>query len=64
MYYCICIMTKWAETECVPPASGVIVSAVEFPAGFITDNNELITWYHLFQEFAMMMNQNRLIIKQ
>ena len=28
-------MTKWADTATVPPACGVMVSAVELPAGLI-----------------------------
>ena len=35
-------MTRCAETGLVPPASGVIVSAVELPAGFRTVNTELM----------------------
>ena len=30
------MITKCADTGLVPPASGVIVRAVEFPAGFLT----------------------------
>lgn len=41
--YPICVMTRCAETGRVPPASGVIVSAVELPAGFLTVRTELIT---------------------
>gem|GEM_PF-5844918 len=36
-------ITRCAETGLVPPASGVIVSAVEFPAGFRTVSMELMT---------------------
>ncbi len=36
-------MTRCAETGRVPPASGVIVNAVELPAGFRTVRIELIT---------------------
>lgn len=32
--YSICIITKCADTDLVPPASGVIVKAVGLPAGF------------------------------
>lgn len=34
--HCICKMTRWAETGLVPPASGVMVNAAAFPAGFRT----------------------------
>ena len=41
-------MTKWAETDSVPTADGVIVSAVVLPAGFCTVTTEFIvvvvTW--------------------
>ncbi|MDD5924220.1 MAG: hypothetical protein PUC88_05470 [Clostridia bacterium] len=40
--YPICVMTRCAETGRVPPASGVIVNAVELPAGFRTVRIELI----------------------
>lgn len=36
-------MTSDAATGCVPPASGVMVSAVEFPLGLITESTELMT---------------------
>ncbi|MBQ3138342.1 MAG: hypothetical protein IJB68_02380 [Ruminococcus sp.] len=36
-------MTRCAETERVPPATGVIVKAAAFPAGFLTVKMELIT---------------------
>jgi len=35
-------VTKCADTGLVSPASGVIVNAVEFPAGFLTLNIEFI----------------------
>lgn len=35
-------MTGWAETGCVPPASGVIVSAAALPAGLRTVRMALI----------------------
>ena len=34
-------MTRCAETGLVPPAKGVMVSAAEFPAGFLTVKIEL-----------------------
>ncbi len=37
------MITRCAETGLVPPARGVIVSAVELPAGFRTVSIELIT---------------------
>lgn len=40
-FYWIWIITRWADTGRVPPESGVIVSAVEFPEGFLTVNIEL-----------------------
>lgn len=40
--YWIWVITRWAETGCVPPAKGVIISAVELSAGFLTVNIELI----------------------
>lgn len=40
--YWICVITRCAETGCVPPANGVIVSAVELSAGFLTVKTELI----------------------
>lgn len=40
--YCICVMTRCAETGSVPPAFGVIVSAVVLSAGFRTVKMELI----------------------
>ena len=42
MIQAIWIITRWAETELVPPAKGVIVSAAAFPVGFLTVNIELI----------------------
>ena len=36
------MITRWAETGLVPPASGIMVRAVEFPAGFLTVKMELI----------------------
>ena len=36
-------MTRCAETGRVPPARGVMVSAVELPAGFRTVRMELMT---------------------
>ena len=39
--YWICVITKCAETGRVPPASGVMVSAAELPAGFRTVKTEL-----------------------
>lgn len=41
--HCNCVITKCAETGLVPPASGVMVNAVEFPAGFRTVKTEFIT---------------------
>ena len=41
--YAICMITRCAETGLVPPARGVMVSAVELPAGFRTVSNELMT---------------------
>ena len=38
-----CSIVIEAATGCVPPASGVIVSAVEFPVGFTTEMTELMT---------------------
>lgn len=35
-------MTRCADTGLVPPARGVIVSAVELLAGFLTVNIELV----------------------
>ena len=35
-------MTRWAETGVVPPATGVIVSALALPLGFRSVNNEFI----------------------
>ena len=40
--YAIWIITRCAEAELVPPASGVIVKAAAFPAGFLTVNMESI----------------------
>lgn len=40
--YWICVITRCAETGCVPLANGVIVSAVELSAGFLTVKIELI----------------------
>lgn len=40
--YWICVIIRCAETGCVPPANGVIVSAVELAAGFLTVKTELI----------------------
>jgi len=34
--YAICKIVRCAETERVPPATGVIVRAAAFPAGFLT----------------------------
>jgi hypothetical protein len=39
----ICVTTRCAETGRVPPASGVIVSAVELPAGLRTVRTEFRT---------------------
>jgi len=39
--YWICKITRCAETGRVPPANGVIVSAVALPAGFLTVKTEL-----------------------
>ena len=39
----IWVITKCAETGRVPPANGVMVSAVEFPAGLRTVSTELMT---------------------
>jgi hypothetical protein len=41
--YWICVITRCADTERVPPAIGVMVSAVELAAGFRTVSIELIT---------------------
>lgn len=41
--YPICVITGCAETGRVPPASGVMVSAVELLAGFRTVKIELTT---------------------
>ncbi len=40
--YCICRMTKCAETGRVPPAKGVMVSAAGLLAGFRTVRMELM----------------------
>ena len=40
--YAIRMITRCAETGLVPPAIGVMVSAVELPEGFRTVNNELV----------------------
>jgi len=40
--YWICVITRCAETGCVPPTNGVIVSAVALSAGFLTVKTELI----------------------
>jgi len=37
------VITRRADTGLVPPATGVIVSAAAFPAGFLTVKIELIT---------------------
>lgn len=43
-FHCaICVITRCADTGLVPPASGVMVNAVELPAGFRTVSTELIT---------------------
>ena len=39
----ICVITRCAETGRVPPAKGVMVSAVELPAGLRTVSIELTT---------------------
>jgi hypothetical protein len=36
IYYANCVITRCAETGLVPPARGVMVSAMELPAGFRT----------------------------
>ena len=41
--YWIRVIKRFAETERVPPAIGVMVSAVEFPTGLRTVSGELIT---------------------
>ena len=38
----ICVITRCAETGRGPPATGVMVSAAAFPAGFLTVKTELI----------------------
>ena len=40
IFYAIFVMTKWAETGLVPPATGVIVRALAVPLGFWTVNIE------------------------
>jgi len=40
--YWSCVITRCAETGCVLPANGVIVSAVELSDGFLTVKTELI----------------------
>jgi len=35
------VITKCADTGLVPPASGVIVKAVELPAGSLTVNKDV-----------------------
>jgi hypothetical protein len=39
----MCRIARWAETGLVPPAKGVMVNAVELPAGFLTLSIEFIT---------------------
>jgi hypothetical protein len=41
--YWICVITRCAETGRVPPANGVMVSAVELSAGLRTVSTELTT---------------------
>ena len=43
LFYAICIITRWADTERVPPARGVMVRAAAVPSGFLTVKTELIS---------------------
>lgn len=61
--YAICVMTRCAETERVPPATGVMVSAVELPTGFRTVSikltTEVVTRYCLYWNKIINVKNNK-----